>query len=79
MVIFYSGNSSRENVPECLMIERDPAIMLTFHDFHKHRTKDTMRRFMIHQHNLISKGKAIGPVLKLKTKQRKKKNEQRES
>ena len=72
MVIFYSGNSSRDAVPEALMIERDPAIMLTFHDFYNRRVKDTMRRFGIHQANLISKNKATGPVLKLKSKRTKK-------
>ena len=63
MVIYYSGNSSRDVVPEALVVQRSPAIMLTFHDIYQRRVRDTMRRFAVHQKSLIKRKKANGPVL----------------
>jgi len=64
MVIYYSGNSSRDVVPEALMHQHELSIMLTFHDIYQRRVRDTMRRFAVHQQSLINRGKAQpGPIL----------------
>lgn len=64
--IYYSGNSSRENVPEYLAREHDPAIMLTFHDMFQRKVPDTMRRFRKYQTTLIAQKRGEGPLLNYK-------------
>lgn len=56
MKIYYSGNSSRDAVPEALLCDVSPDIMLTYHDFF-HEVKDTGRRFVLHQKNQLKKGR----------------------
>ena len=54
MIIFYSGNSSKDALPECIIAERKPSIMLTFFDFSiNHRS--TERRFEAHKNNRLAK------------------------
>lgn len=69
MILYYSGNSSRDVVPEALMHEHELAIMLTYHDIFQARVRDTMRRFSVHQQSLIKRKKLKPrPVLQYKKK-----------
>lgn len=48
MKLFFSGNSSRDSVPEHLLHATPPDVMLTYYDFYLNPTRDTMRRFRKH-------------------------------
>lgn len=54
MRIYFSGNSSRDAVPEALIMEKRPDVMLTYHDFYK-GSNDTDRRFNLHKVNVKKK------------------------
>lgn len=49
MVLFFSGNMSQAVVPEHLIAHESPAIMQTFHDFHRAKDKEAMARFRRYQ------------------------------
>lgn len=56
MIIYYSGNSSNDAIPEVLIREKSPAIMLTFWDFFQ-GARSTERRFKAHRNNLRTQNK----------------------
>lgn len=51
MIIYYSGNSSRDALAEVAIRDLMPAIMMTFYDFYDDTNKATGARFHKHRMN----------------------------
>lgn len=47
MILFYSGMTCGESLPERALAAVNPAIMLTYYEIHEKRG-DTLKRFMSH-------------------------------
>jgi len=47
MILFYSGSTSGESLPERVLEHNQPGVMLTFWEMHEKRG-DTIRRFERH-------------------------------
>lgn len=50
MKIFYSGGTGLTSVPESLIPERKPRIMLTFYDIRKSGTANRFKSFLRQKH-----------------------------
>jgi hypothetical protein len=47
MILFFSGSTSGESLPERVLYEHSPGVMLTYFEMHQKRG-DTIRRFERH-------------------------------
>jgi hypothetical protein len=57
MIIYYSGSTSGESLPERALANDDPAIMLTFWEIFEGKT-DTKGRFNRHKERIHAKSKS---------------------
>lgn len=51
MKIYFSGGSGLDSVPETLVAQRKPRVMLTFYDIKKTGTADRLKAFLQRKRN----------------------------
>ena len=49
MIIFYSGQKSKDVSPEDFLAKHGPGLMLTYSDFHGKKSSESIRRFKRHR------------------------------